>query len=177
VMSEPLVQTSKQRPPKTWFLVGAITVGLITLSAAWTGVHLSHTRTNVQQTAPATPQAPPAISPPVISPPTAVENPQSSIAAPLPTVVHQEIPDISRRARESIRGVIKIAVRVMIDPSGNVVAATLDTRTSSKHLARAALEAAKKWQFSQAADDASRAWLLHFEFSREGTTAQAAASP
>jgi len=171
VMSEPLAGTvSKQISPKTRLLVTAITVGLITLAAVWIGVHLLHARTNVRQTASITPQSPPAISPPA-----AEENPQASIAAPLPTVLHQEIPDLSRRARESIRGVIKIAVRVVVDHSGNVVAATLDTRASSRHFARAALDAAKKWKFSPAADQASRVWLLHFEFSRAGTTAQAAA--
>jgi serine/threonine protein kinase len=173
VMNEPLVRTlSKQNSPKIWFLVSAITLGLITLSAVWTGVHLFHTRTNVRQSASIAPQSPPAISPPA-----AVENPQASIAASLPTVLHQEIPDISLNARESIRGVIKIAVRVSVDRSGNVVAATLDTRASSRHFARAALDAAKKWKFSEAADQASRVWLLDFEFSRAGTTAHAAAPP
>jgi hypothetical protein len=73
-----------------------------------------------------------------------------------PHGVHQEIPDLSRRARESIRGVIKIAVRVIVDRSGNVVAATLDNRRSSKYFARAAMDAAWKWKFAQAPDQASR---------------------
>jgi TonB family protein len=90
-------------------------------------------------------------------------------------VLHEEIPDVSRHARESIRGVIKIAVRVMIDRAGNVAAATLENRASSRYFARAAMDAAKKWTFAEAADEASRAWLLHFEFTRAGTTAHAAA--
>jgi serine/threonine protein kinase len=171
VMNEPLVRTlSTQNSPKTRFLVTVITVGIITLWAVWTGVHLFHTHANVQQFASITPQSPPAISPPA-----AVEKPKASIAAPLPTVLHQEIPDLSGSARESIRGVIKIAVRVIVDRSGNVVAATLDNRESSKYFARAAMDAAKKWKFAQAADQASRVWLLHFEFTRAGTTAHAAA--
>jgi len=145
-------------------------VGIITLWAVWIGVHLFHTQANVQQSPSITPQSPPAVSPPA-----AVENPQASIAASLPTVLRQEIPDLSRSARESIRGVIKIAVRVIVDRSGNVVAATVDNRGSSKYLARAAMDAAKKWKFAQAADPASRVWLLHFEFTRAGTTANAAA--
>jgi TonB family protein len=171
VMNEPLVRTlSTQNSPKTRFLVTVITVGIITLWAIWAGVHLFHTHANVQQSASMTPQSPPAISPPA-----AVENPKASIAAPLPTVLHQEIPDLSRSARESIRGVIKIAVRVIVDRSGNVVAATLDNRESSKYFARAAMDAAKKWKFVQAADQASRVWLLHFEITRAGTIAHAAA--
>jgi len=171
VVNEPLVRTlSTQSSPKTRFLVTAITVGIIALWAVWIGVHLFHSHASVQQSASITPQSPPAVSPPA-----AVENPKASIAASLPTVLHQEIPDLSRSARDSIRGVIKIAVRVIVDRSGNVVAATLDNRGSSKYFARAAMDAAKKWKFAQAADQASRVWLLHFEFTRAGTTAHAAA--
>src|ERR1022692_150991 len=82
-------------------------------------------------------------------------------------------PDPDEVGRESIRGVIKIAVRVIVDRSGNVVAATLDNRASSKYFARAAMDAAKKWKFAPAADQASRVWLLHFEFARAGTAAHA----
>jgi TonB family protein len=85
------------------------------------------------------------------------------------------MPDVSRSARKSIRGVIKITVRVTVDRSGNVGAATLDNRASSKYFARAAMDAAKKWKFAQAPDQASRVWLLHFEFTRTGTRARAAA--
>ena len=171
VMNEPLVPTlSTQNWPKTRFRIMAIAVGIITLWAVWIGVHRFHTHANIQQSASITPQSPPAVSPPA-----AVENPKASIAASLPTVLHQEIPDLSRSARESIRGVIKIAVRVIVDRSGNVVGATLDNRSSSKYFARAALDAAWKWKFAQATDQASRVWLLHFEFTRAGTTAHAAA--
>jgi hypothetical protein len=64
---------------------------------------------------------------------------------------------------------------VIVDRSGNVVAATLDNRASSRYFARAALDASKKWKFAQATDQASRVWLLHFEFTRSGTTARGAA--
>jgi hypothetical protein len=36
------------------------------------------------------------------------------------------------------------------------------------------MDAAKKWKFAQTADHVSRVWLLHFEFTRAGTTARAA---
>jgi TonB family protein len=170
VVSEPLVRTpqSTQNSPKRWFLITAITVGIITLWAVWTGMrHLFHTQVDVQQSAAITPEPPPAVSP------VAAENPKASIAASLPTVLHQEIPDVSRSARESIRGTIKIAVRVIVDRSGNVAAAILDNRGSSRYFDRAAMDAAKKWKFAQAADQASRVWLLRFQFTRAGTTARA----
>jgi TonB family protein len=173
VTDEPSAQrASTQNPPKKRLLVTAITVGIIALGAAWTGLHLLHTHGNLQQSSSMTPA-----SPPTVSPPAAAETPKASIAAPLPTVLHQEIPDVSRRARESIRGVINIGVRVIVDRSGNVVAATLDNRAPGKYFGRAAMNAAKKWKFAGAADQASRVWLLRFEFSRAGTTADAAAVP
>jgi serine/threonine protein kinase len=171
VMNEPLVPTlSTRNSRKTRFLVTAIAVGIIALWAVWIVVHLFHTHANSQQSASTTPQSPPAVSPPA-----AAEIPKASIAASLPTVLHQEIPDLSRSARESIRGVIKVAVRVIVDRSGNVVGAALDNRGSSKYFARAAIDAAWKWKFALATDQASRVWLLHFEFTRAGTTAHAAA--
>jgi TonB family protein len=168
-MNEPLVRTlSTQISPKTRFLVTAITVGIVTLWAVWTGVHLLHSHANVQPSVAITPPSPPAVAPPA-----AVENPKASIAASLPAVLHQEIPEVSHSARESIRGVIDIAVRVTLDRSGNVVAATLDNRASGKYFTHAAIDAAKKWKFAPAADQASRVWLLRFEFTRAGTTAHA----
>jgi TonB family protein len=170
-IDEPVVRTPfTQNLPTIRFLLIAITMGIITVWAVWTGAHLIHTHANVDQTASITPRAPLAVSPPA-----AVDSPKAGIAASLPAVLHQEIPDVSRSARGSIRGVIKIAVRVSVDRSGNVAAATLDNRSSSKYFARAATDAARKWKFAQAADQATRVWLLHFEFTRAGTTAQAAA--
>jgi TonB family protein len=105
-----------------------------------------------------------------------VEIPKASTAA-LPTVLHdtvlhEEMPDVSRRARDSIRGLMTVVVRVAVDSSGNVVAATLDNRASSKYFAHAATEAAKKWKFVPSGDRASRVRLLRFDFTRAGTIGQ-----
>jgi TonB family protein len=103
-----------------------------------------------------------------------LERPKPGVAA-LPTVIHQEIPEVPRSARESVRGVIKVAVRVSVDRSGNVVAATLEHRASSRYFDRAATDAATKWKFTAAPDSTARTWLLHFEFTRAGATAHATA--
>jgi TonB family protein len=170
VVNEPSVGTlSTQHSPKTRLLVTAITLGVLTLCAVWAGLHLFNTHSTVQKPVSIAPPSQPAVSPPA-----AAENPKVSIAL-LPTILHQEMPDISRSARESIRGVIKVVVRVIIDRSGNVVAAMLDSRGSSKYFERAAIEAAKKWKFAPAADQVSRVWLLEFEFTRAGAAAHAAA--
>jgi TonB family protein len=156
-------------PPKARVFVIGGAVGILALSTVWAAVHLVRGRSHDEPMAPATlpsPSAPPT--------PAALERPRPSVAA-LPTVIHQEIPEVPRSARESVRGVIKIAVRVSVDRSGNVVAAILEHRASSRYFDRAATDAATKWKFAQAPDSTPRAWLLHFEFTRAGATAHATA--
>ena len=197
-MNEPLIQTpSPQEAPEHGLPGRAIALGLITLGVVWTGVHLFHAHSNVKQAASITapppvvvpPGAPPpAVQPPVAQPPVAprpvaprpvaqpaaLQDPQAADAA-APAVLHQELPDISSSARQSIRGIIKIAVRVSVDRTGTVVATALANRAASKYFTRTVLEAAKKWQFSQTPSPASRSWLLHFELTRAGATAHAEA--
>lgn len=93
------------------------------------------------------------------------------------SVVHEEIPEVSRSARESIRGRIKIAVRVTVDRSGNVVDQTLENPGPSRYFARAAVNAARKWKFAPADTQDSRKWLLWFEFTRAGATGHASPRP
>jgi TonB family protein len=88
-------------------------------------------------------------------------------------VVHEEIPDVPRSARNTVHGRIKVNVRVTVDGSGNVTDQTLETPGPSKYFARLASEAAMKWKFVPSDNQDSREWLLRFEFSRGGTTAHA----
>ena len=88
-------------------------------------------------------------------------------------VLHEEIPAVSGRARESIRGQIKVTVRVTVDRAGNVVAESLEVRGSSRYFARLAADAAKKWKFAPADNVSAREWLVQFEFSRSGVSGHA----
>ncbi len=103
----------------------------------------------------------------------AAEHANSAQAA----IVHEEIPEVSQRSRASIRGTIRVAIRVTVDRSGKVIAQTPETRGSSRYFARVAGEAAKKWRFIPADRAKSRQWLLHFEFTRGGAAAHAAPRP
>jgi outer membrane biosynthesis protein TonB len=87
-------------------------------------------------------------------------------------VIHQEIPDASRGARDTIHGDLKILVRVTVDRSGAVVGETLQSQGSSKYFTRLATEAAKKWTFSPSDRDGDQ-WLLRFDFTRDGVTGHA----
>jgi TonB family protein len=100
--------------------------------------------------------------------------PAQPLADALPSVVHEQIPSIPRSARRTIQGHIKVAVLVIVDPSGNVIDALLQNPGPSWYFARSAREAARKWRFAPADNQDSRQWLLRFEFTRGGTTAHAA---
>jgi TonB family protein len=92
-----------------------------------------------------------------------------------PFVLHEEIPDLSRGARDTIHGHIKVDVRVTVDASGNVVEESLGHGGTSRYFDRLATAAAGKWKFTPAADQDSRKYLLRFEFSRSGATGRAVA--
>ena len=198
---EPLVGAPPaQRFTKTRFLITAGAVALMTVWIIWAGTRFFHAHAAGGQPATA-PQPPlpsqlPAASqlpasqpspwqppgsqprpqtstpPAAAAPRTAPDNPRS--ASPSSPIVHQEMPDVSRTARESIHGIIKVGVRVALDRAGNVAAAALENPASSKYFTRVAVEAARKWKFVPADDQASRVWLLRFEFTRAGTAAHAA---
>ena len=153
------------KPQPRW-LVPAAAVGLVLL-AVWAGSRVlrSHTDSAPPNANPTTSQQ--------TSPPTA----QSSVAAEsaVSPVLHEEIPVVSRGARDSIHGQIKVAVRVTVDRAGNVIAENLEVHGSSRYFARLAGDAARKWKFAPADNPSQREWLLQFEFSRSGATGHALA--
>jgi outer membrane biosynthesis protein TonB len=152
-------------PKRAPWLVPAAAVGLV-LVALWAGSrvlrsHEGAARSTADQTASQQAASSPAT--------------QSSTVAPVAAspVLHEEIPAVSRHARESVRGQIKVAVRVTVDRTGNVVAENLEVRGSSRYFARLATEAARKWKFAPADGQSPREWLVQFEFSSSGATGHA----
>jgi hypothetical protein len=110
------------------------------------------------------------IAPPVAAP--SSRSPARSASSDS-AVLHEEMPNVSLRSRETIHGHVKVTVRVTVDPSGAVVSDVLENPGPSKYFARLAGQAASKWKFAPADHQAARQWLVHFEFSRDGTKAQA----
>ena len=87
-------------------------------------------------------------------------------------VLHQVLPDVPRKARETIRGKVRVGVRVSVDPSGNVAGAKLDSPGPSRYFAQLALKAGRRWKFRAAKVDdrnVSSEWMLRFEFGKTGT--------
>jgi len=86
-------------------------------------------------------------------------------------VLKQTMPNVSRSARDTIHGTIKVRVKVAVDPSGNVQNATLISPGPSKYFARQAMEAAQQWKFVPAQGQDPRTWIVRFGFKRSGTEA------
>jgi TonB family protein len=167
-------------PPREWpkqrLIVAALAVVLVVSLAVWAGLRGHRTSQNPQtsRSAPVDAAAPssaktadsnPAASRPISS---ASNQPVRTSANGSAPVLHEEIPDVPRSARETIRGRIKVAVRVTVDASGNVIHATLENPDANKYFAHLATEAARKWKFAPADDQDPRKWLLRFEFTRGG---------
>ena len=89
-----------------------------------------------------------------------------------PGVVQRVLPDVPRRASETITGTIKVSVKVKVDASGNVAGSEMVAPGSSRYFARLSLESAPKWKFAPSQDSA-REFLLHFEFKNSGIRAYA----
>jgi protein TonB len=87
-------------------------------------------------------------------------------------VANRVLPDVPRRATRSIRGTVKLAIRVKVDESGAVSDATLASRGPSKYFARLALESAHSWRFTPAqvnGHPVPSVWILRYEFKSSGT--------
>lgn len=88
-------------------------------------------------------------------------------------VAHQVTPNVLQSAQNSIRGTVRVIVKVNVDRSGNVEDAEIESRGPSKYFAHAALDAAQDWKFKPpkvGGRGVLSTWTLRFEFTRDGTT-------
>ena len=116
---------------------------------------------------------------PALAHPESLRGETTDTVAMLPAVgvVHGDVarkvlPDVLESARNTIRGTVKVAVRVDVDRSGNVESAELESHGPSKYFARTALEAAQLWRFKPpmvGGRGVLSTWTLRFEFTRGGT--------
>jgi TonB family protein len=159
--------------------LGALALALLALVAVWAALHFFRSHPDSPQpAATAAPIASQPAAPPAVASqnsPTPVREQPAQPATDVPSsIVHQEIPNVPLSARESIRGHVKVTVRVTVNRSGEVVHEAVEDPGSSRYFARLATEAARKWRFAPADNQESREWLVRFEFARDGTTGHAA---
>ena len=104
------------------------------------------------------------------SPHPAISSPASAPARG--QVAHKAMPDVSQKALETIRGKVRVSVRVNVDASGKVTNAAFEAPGPSKYFADAAIHAAKNWTFAPPSSNGGKVpseWLLRFEFAPAGT--------
>ena len=135
------------------------------------------------EAAPASPEAKPSAAQPSQEAQSAVSAPPTRRAAPsgntvpataaVPGTVLQRVePVVSKSARDTVTGTLKVRIRVSVDSSGNVEKATFLSPGPSKYFARQAMQAAEQWKFAPAqvnGQAAPSAWVLHFGFRKSGT--------
>jgi TonB family protein len=81
-------------------------------------------------------------------------------------------PQVSRGARQTIQGKIRVIVRVQVDTNGAVSNAKLDSAGPSRYFANSALEAARGWRFKPPqvnGQPVASIWVLRFRFGRRST--------
>jgi TonB family protein len=89
------------------------------------------------------------------------------------SVAQQVMPDVSRNARATIQGKVKVKMKVTVDSSGDVVRTKFVTRGPSRYFANKALQAAERWKFTPPQVDGQAVpseWTLRFEFGRTETS-------
>jgi TonB family protein len=89
-------------------------------------------------------------------------------------VLSQVMPDVSPRARATIRGTVHVAVKLHVDTAGNVASAELSSPGPSRYFADQALQAAHRWDFAPAKVDGHAVpseWVVRFEFTPFDTKA------
>ena len=87
-------------------------------------------------------------------------------------VMDRVMPDVSRGARNTIQGRIKVNVEVEVDAMGKVQSARLERAGPSKYFANAALTASRQWKFKPAENNGqpvASKWSLRYRFGRGGT--------
>jgi TonB family protein len=147
-------------------ILGAVAAVLL----SWVAISVFRTEpasapaTEIADTRSAEPKSaePKSVTPEVRKPP---------VASPSP--IREVIPDVPRSARETIRGTVRVSVRVVVDKGGTVLAATAHEPGPSRYFERLAIQASKKWTFAPTDSEEQRIMLVRFNFRRAGTTAHA----
>jgi TonB family protein len=114
---------------------------------------------------------------PVVQPQPAEPEVQKPPAVASNAALNEVVPDVPLSARQTIKGTIRVSVRVIVASDGTVVAANADEPGPSRYFERLSLEAARKWTFAASSPDRQRVMMLRFYFKRSGTTARASPAP
>jgi TonB family protein len=157
---------AEKSPPARIPLVPLI-VGFVLLAVILIGLAMrSHKTQTVPLQSESSQQAPPS-------------QPDSQAPAPPPAttgtakgdVLNRVMPDVSRKASDTIQGRVSVAVRVTVDPAGAVTNAEFASHGPSAYFARIAMESAHSWKFKPPVRNGravASTWLLRYQFKQSG---------
>ena len=166
------VKIISKAPPRAPFRRGLSRGALLLILGAF-AVLLGWVGISVLRTEPASAPVPaPSEAAPVVSE-EPLPKPATETAETRSAPISEAIPDVPRSARETIRGTIRVSVRVIVDKDGTVLAATAADPGPSRYFERLAIEASNKWTFAPTDSEAQRIVRVRFNFTRAGTTARA----
>jgi TonB family protein len=101
-------------------------------------------------------------------------NPAGSATSIAPPAIQRKVlPVVSEKARSTIRGNVRINVRVQLNPDGTVSSAELAAPAPSQFFADLALKAARQWQFAplSSSDALPSSTVVRFDFTQTSTAA------
>jgi len=117
------------------------------------------------------PYAPAAVAPSAAL----VTHAPSDVNPTAPTIQRRVLPVVSEKARSTIRGNVRINVRVQLNPDGTVSTAQLANPAPSQFFAELALKAARQWQFAVPSSSPSEplpsSTIIRFDFTQTSTAA------
>ena len=185
VPQEPPRPSGWQRSSKTALL---LTLAAVAVLAGWLGISTFRSESTTSPAAARTEDSAVVDNAPVPQPATettapssaeaiAVEPPVRQPPAALSSNITEVIPDVPASALQTIRGTVRVTVRVSVDEHGTVTDAVADDRGPSRYFERLAVAAAKRWTFTPASSAERRKLLIQFNFTRAGATAHASPPP
>jgi TonB family protein len=152
-------------------VAAAVIIALVLIAA---GVRLFRQSPQTQQPAFTTATQPNAASPIPTTLPAALPTSRTNASVGHGAVAHEVLPDVPRKARDTISGTVTVKVKVDVDTSGVVSHVTLASSGGSGYFADQALQASRKWTFKPPTVDGKAVpseWSLRFEFKRNSTKA------
>jgi TonB family protein len=152
-------------------------LGVVAVLLGWVGFSVfrtdpAPTPAATERVASTETQSPAPVPAPSEAAPVVSDEPLPKRATP-PSPINEVVPDVPRSARETIRGTVRVSVRVIVAKDGTVLAAIPEDSGPSRYFARLAIEASKKWTFTPTDSEEQRIMLVRFNFTRAGTTARA----
>jgi len=151
--------TSSKRSPA---LITAGLVGVALIAALWFGTH----RRQATPPVPTQELAAPAAAPEV---PAATQQAQGVVKG---EVAERVLPNVSRGARSTITGKVRVKLRVTVGADGKVAGVKFESPGPSQYFARLAEQSARQWKFKPAQRDGQpvdSVWTLTYYFGRSST--------